>query len=69
MKLKNKFYVAASRIQDGMCGESWRKTTLADAVEHAQTLMESDNTNEKYIVKVVAVVRKQKPPVSVIKVE
>lgn len=71
MKLKNKFYVASDSVIDGHERSNWRKATLQDAVKHAQTLMSTayGNNNVKYIVKIVAVVRQEKPPVSVEKVE
>lgn len=67
--MKDKFYVAASKIQDGNCHTGWRRPTLQSAVEHAQELMESDNSHEKYIVKIVAVVKREKPPIKVVRVK
>lgn len=71
MKLKNKFYVASDSVMDGNDKHYWRKPTLKDAVEHARELMHNSchRSDVKYIVKIVAVVKQEKPPVSVEKVE
>jgi len=69
MKLKNRFYVASDRIVEGGVNPQWRKPTLEAAVRHAQELMDSDDTDEKYIVQIVRVIRRKKAPIEVIKVE
>lgn len=65
MKLKDKFYVAADRIVDGNCHSSWRKPTIEAAVQHAKELMETGDTDVKYIVQIVRVVRRKKMPIQV----
>lgn len=71
MKLKDKFYVASDRIVNGGVNPQWRKPTLEAAIKHARELLGEDNNvaDVKYIVKIVAVVKLEKPPVKVEKVE
>ena len=69
MKLKNKFYVAADRIMDGHLHTSWRRPSIEAAVRHAQELMERDGSEQKYIVQIVRVVKREKPPIRVEKVD
>ena len=65
----NKFYCAAEHIGRSVSlqqNDAWTRETEAEAIEHARTMLERDLTKDTVvIVKMVAVVRRQKPPVKI----
>lgn len=73
-KVVNKFYCGARRLTPG-----WAKPTLADAIKHAERILDGEDPiasraddgeppEEVVIVKIVAIVKKQKAPKVVEKV-
>lgn len=65
-KITKKFYVGASRMQDR--NNDWAHTTIEKAVEHARQLMEEEDSDEKIIVQIIRVVKRQRAPIIVEKV-
>jgi hypothetical protein len=73
MKINNKFYVSADRVitnAEQMTGKrfpgTWTHKTLAEAIKHAEELLEQDPACEcKAIVQIIRVVRRKKAPVIV----
>lgn len=62
---KNRFYVASGNVIDGNSNAQWKKATLNEATEHGKNLMERQDLDEVYIVKVVRVIRRAPAPVQV----
>lgn len=65
----NKFYCAATRISSAVGlgrNDYWTKPSMDAAVKHAETILE-ENPDQQciVIVKIVAVVKRQKQPVRV----
>lgn len=58
VKIKEKYYVGApfERMSRG-----WRKSTIEEAVKHAQEIMERDGRDECAIVQIVRIVKRAKP--------
>jgi len=65
----NKFYVAADKISSAISGgfnDNWTKATEAEAIKHAQQLMEENPSRKSIaIVKIVALVEKPRQPIKV----
>lgn len=66
MKLKKKFYVGSRTMKDQENG--WGHTTLNGALEHAKQLAQ-EQEEDQIVVQIVRVVRRQKVPLIVEKVE
>lgn len=70
MKLKFPYYVAADSIVNqnngySSDGREWAKPSLAQAIDHAQEIIERTNKDEVYIVKVIRVVKRRKPLIDI----
>lgn len=61
----NKFYVGSNSVMN----KDWGHPTLNKAIEHAKELMEKQNSDEIFIVKIVKVVRRKETPIEVIDVK
>lgn len=57
-----RFYVAHPKIQDNH--NTWAKSTLQEAIDHATELVEKTGQTQ-YIVKIIKVVSRAKPPIKV----
>jgi hypothetical protein len=68
----NKFYCSAVRISDAIAnGENdhWTRSSLEEATKHAREIISSEGRECVAIVKIVRIVRKQTPPISVEEVD
>jgi hypothetical protein len=68
MKNMNKFYVGATHIANSIkygTNGQWTHKTLAEATEHAKKLMEEQDTDLTIIVKIVRIVKRSKPPITI----
>jgi len=61
---RNKFYIGS----DSIFGRNWGRRTLPEAIKHAQELMEEQDKEEVFIVKIVKVVRRKRAPIEVVDV-
>ena len=67
----NKLYVASPKMTRDLHARApvWAKATLADAIQHARDLLDSDPTEDRHlVVQVVCVVKRQQVPAVVEKV-
>lgn len=67
-RITKKFYVGANKvfIPSSFNGQTWAKRTESEAIEHAKQLLEaSPNQEFAFIVKVIKVVKRDRPPYKV----
>lgn len=67
----NKFYVGASHIAEAISegkNSEWTQATLEDAIEHGKMIMERDDKDCTLVVKIVAILKRQKNPIKVTRV-
>ena len=75
MKIVNKFYVASDRVttereQSNQPLNRWTKKTLAEAIKHAEELLEKEPHQEfKAIVQIIRIVRRKRAPIVVERVK
>lgn len=71
----NKYYVGSNKvfIRDSYGkdrGKHWVKDTLEEAVEHAKRILEEEQDKEyTFVVKIVRVIRRQKQPMVVTRID
>jgi biotin-(acetyl-CoA carboxylase) ligase len=68
----NKFYCSAVHISEAIAdnrNDEWTRNTLEAATRHAKQLIEDEGRECVAIVKIVRIVRKETPPVSVEEVD
>ncbi len=74
MKITKRFYVGANKVFDTkefgeMCGKSWAKSTLEEAINHAKKILEDKPEQEyAFVVQIIRVVRRKQQPLVVEKV-
>jgi hypothetical protein len=64
----NKFYCSAVRISDAIArgeNDSWTRSSLEAATQHARDIINIEGRECVAIVKIVRIVRKETPPISV----
>ena len=67
----NKFYVGAAHIAESINNgknSDWSHPTYEAAIEHAKALMEREDKDSMIIVQIIAVLKRRKHPIEVIKV-
>ncbi len=70
-KITKKFYVGANKVFDThaygeLCGKTWAKKTEAEAIEHAKEILEKNPRQEfAFVVKVIKIVKRDRPPYKV----
>jgi hypothetical protein len=62
---RNKFYIGSNSVFD----RNWGHRTLNEAINHAKVIMDNDNKDEIFIVKIVKVVRRKSAPIEVVDVK
>jgi len=71
MKKLNRFYIGADHIARSIetgKNDPWTKSTLLEAIKHAEKVLDDEDRNVVVVVQIVRIVRRRKAPIVIEKV-